>query len=236
MGTVAFNSTVTRAALGGGPDGTTFALAGEAMVSSEDLVPGDCISLPCDGLLVPCDAALLTGECMVNESMLTGEHRGALQWGGRHAQLSGPEGCILAARDRELVKRAGAEILGGQAGGRSQKTMHTKAVEKHWLPCRDESPFMASITIWVFSAGESVPVMKTPLPDGPQAINLIYSPEEHKRHTLFCGTQVLQAKSYVGQDVLAVVTRTGKHQATGCPSCARPTAQQSHCPNSAYST
>ncbi|XP_025059474.1 cation-transporting ATPase 13A2 isoform X3 [Alligator sinensis] len=107
---------------------------GEAMVSSEDLVPGDCISLPCDGLLVPCDAALLTGECMVNESMLT---------------------------------------------------------------------------------GESVPVMKTPLPDGPQAINLIYSPEEHKRHTLFCGTQVLQAKSYVGQDVLAVVTRTGFCTAKG---------------------
>uniref|UniRef100_A0A7M4FHJ4 ATPase cation transporting 13A2 n=1 Tax=Crocodylus porosus TaxID=8502 RepID=A0A7M4FHJ4_CROPO len=107
---------------------------GESMVSSEDLVPGDCISLPCDGFLIPCDAALLTGECMVNESMLT---------------------------------------------------------------------------------GESVPVMKTPLPDGPQAINLIYSPEEHKRHTLFCGTQVLQAKSYVGQDVLAVVTRTGFCTAKG---------------------
>lgn len=42
-------------------------------MSSADLVPGDCISLPTDGLLVPCDAALLTGECMVNESMLTGE-------------------------------------------------------------------------------------------------------------------------------------------------------------------
>uniref|UniRef100_A0A8C2U7L6 ATPase cation transporting 13A2 n=1 Tax=Coturnix japonica TaxID=93934 RepID=A0A8C2U7L6_COTJA len=45
----------------------------EAMVSSAELVPGDCISLPLDGVLVPCDAALLTGECMVNESMLTGE-------------------------------------------------------------------------------------------------------------------------------------------------------------------
>jgi len=47
--------------------------AEEAMVSSAELVPGDCISLPLDGVLVPCDAALLTGECMVNESMLTGE-------------------------------------------------------------------------------------------------------------------------------------------------------------------
>uniref|UniRef100_A0A674KAK0 ATPase cation transporting 13A2 n=1 Tax=Terrapene triunguis TaxID=2587831 RepID=A0A674KAK0_9SAUR len=110
------------------------AFAEEAVVSSLDLVPGDCISLPSDGFVVPCDAALLTGECMVNESMLT---------------------------------------------------------------------------------GESVPVMKTPLPSGPQAANMIYSPEEHKRHTLFCGTQVLQAKSYVGKEVLAVVTRTGFCTAKG---------------------
>ncbi|NXW49499.1 AT132 ATPase, partial [Nyctiprogne leucopyga] len=106
----------------------------EMVVSSVDLVPGDCISLPTDGMLVPCDAALLTGECMVNESMLT---------------------------------------------------------------------------------GESVPVMKTPLPAGSQAASTIYSPEEHRRHTLFCGTQVIQAKSYVGSDVLAVVTRTGFCTAKG---------------------
>ncbi|KFQ20514.1 putative cation-transporting ATPase 13A2, partial [Merops nubicus] len=105
----------------------------EMVVSSVDLVPGDCISLPTDGLLVPCDAALLTGECMVNESMLT---------------------------------------------------------------------------------GESVPVMKTPLPAGGQ-VSSTYSPEEHKRHTLFCGTQVIQAKSYVGGEVLAVVTRTGFCTAKG---------------------
>uniref|UniRef100_A0A8C3JQD5 ATPase cation transporting 13A2 n=1 Tax=Calidris pygmaea TaxID=425635 RepID=A0A8C3JQD5_9CHAR len=106
----------------------------EMVVSSADLVPGDCISLPADGMLVPCDAALLTGECMVNESMLT---------------------------------------------------------------------------------GESVPVMKTPLPGGNQAAGTLYSPEEHRRHTLFCGTQVIQAKSYVGREVLAVVTRTGFCTAKG---------------------
>lgn len=59
------------------------------------------------------------------------------------------------------------------------------------------------------TAGESVPVMKTPLPAGSQAAGTVYSPEEHRRHTLFCGTQVIQAKSYVGREVLAVVTRTG---------------------------
>ncbi|KFW06847.1 putative cation-transporting ATPase 13A2, partial [Eurypyga helias] len=62
----------------------------EMVVSSADLVPGDCISLPTDGMLVPCDAALLTGECMVNESMLTGESPGThtspftQDFGGHH--------------------------------------------------------------------------------------------------------------------------------------------------------
>ncbi|XP_041061868.1 cation-transporting ATPase 13A2 isoform X2 [Carcharodon carcharias] len=103
----------------------------EEMVNSQDLVPGDCIVIPEDGIQVPCDAALLTGECMANESMLT---------------------------------------------------------------------------------GESVPVMKTPLPD--QDVN--YSPEEHKRHTLFCGTRVLQSKNYsMDHQVVAVVVRTGFSTAKG---------------------
>ncbi|OWK50143.1 putative cation-transporting ATPase 13A2 [Lonchura striata] len=102
----------------------------ELVVSSAELVPGDCIRLPAAGALLPCDAALLSGECMVNESLLT---------------------------------------------------------------------------------GESVPVMKTPLPAG----RAVYCPEEHRRHTLFCGTQVIQAKAYVGGEVLAVVTRTGFCTAKG---------------------
>uniref|UniRef100_H3B7S7 Polyamine-transporting ATPase 13A2 n=1 Tax=Latimeria chalumnae TaxID=7897 RepID=H3B7S7_LATCH len=106
----------------------------EELVSSLDLVPGDCIIIPSDGLLVPCDAALLTGECMVNESMLT---------------------------------------------------------------------------------GESIPVLKTPLPCSGHAASSAYSPEEHKRHTLFCGTQIIQAKSYGEEKVIAVVTRTGFYTAKG---------------------
>nr|XP_056721435.1 polyamine-transporting ATPase 13A2 [Euleptes europaea] len=106
----------------------------ETTMNSSDLVPGDCIVVPADGMFVPCDVALLSGECMVNESLLT---------------------------------------------------------------------------------GESTPVMKTPLPEGLLAASTIYSPEEHRRHTLFCGTQVLQARSYVGADVLAVVTRTGFCTAKG---------------------
>ena len=45
----------------------------DVFLSSEELVPGDCLLIPPEGLLLPCDAALLAGECMVNESMLTGK-------------------------------------------------------------------------------------------------------------------------------------------------------------------
>lgn len=37
-----------------------------------DLVPGDIIVIPRYGFEVPCDIALLCGNCVVNESMLTG--------------------------------------------------------------------------------------------------------------------------------------------------------------------
>lgn len=106
----------------------------EEDVNSMDLVPGDCIIIPAGGILAPCDAALLTGECMVNESMLT---------------------------------------------------------------------------------GESVPVMKTPLPSDREAGSTVYSPVEHKRHSLFCGTQIIQSKSFDGEEVIAVVTRTGFYTEKG---------------------
>ncbi|XP_077955237.1 polyamine-transporting ATPase 13A3 isoform X4 [Gasterosteus aculeatus] len=43
----------------------------EAM--STDLVPGDVIIIPANGMIMPCDAVLTHGTCIVNESMLTGE-------------------------------------------------------------------------------------------------------------------------------------------------------------------
>ncbi|XP_062904803.1 polyamine-transporting ATPase 13A3-like isoform X2 [Mobula hypostoma] len=42
-------------------------------VSSAELVPGDVILLPEQEVVLPCDAVLLTGNVVVNESMLTGE-------------------------------------------------------------------------------------------------------------------------------------------------------------------
>ncbi|XP_058492092.1 polyamine-transporting ATPase 13A3-like isoform X1 [Solea solea] len=98
----------------------------EAM--STDLVPGDVVVIPTNGMIMPCDAVLIHGTCIVNESMLT---------------------------------------------------------------------------------GESVPVTKTSLPSSGEDSARSYDMEEHKRHTLFCGTHVIQTRFYTGELVKAVVVRTG---------------------------
>nr|XP_056719148.1 polyamine-transporting ATPase 13A3-like [Euleptes europaea] len=68
--------------------------------------------------------------------------------------------------------------------------------------------------------GESVPVTKTALPKTTQSANgllrdPVYSPEEHKRHTLFCGTCVIQTRYYSGEAVRALVIRTGFSSSKG---------------------
>ncbi|KAM4040354.1 polyamine-transporting ATPase 13A3 isoform 1-T1 [Anomaloglossus baeobatrachus] len=101
-------------------------------IMSTDLVPGDIMLIPANGTIMPCDAVLISGTCIVNESMLT---------------------------------------------------------------------------------GESVPVTKTNLPDpctdsrGVEDEN--YNTEVHKRHTLFCGTNVIQTRFYAGEPVKAIIVRTG---------------------------
>ncbi|XP_070701334.1 polyamine-transporting ATPase 13A3-like [Pempheris klunzingeri] len=95
---------------------------------STELVPGDVIIIPTNGMIMPCDAVLISGTCIVNESMLT---------------------------------------------------------------------------------GESVPVTKTSLPSSGEEAARSYNMEEHKRHTLFCGTHVIQTRFYAGELVKAVVVRTG---------------------------
>lgn len=41
-------------------------------ISSKDLVPGDIVVIP-DETIMPCDLILLSGSCVINEAMLTGE-------------------------------------------------------------------------------------------------------------------------------------------------------------------
>uniref|UniRef100_A0A8C6QBI9 Polyamine-transporting ATPase 13A3 n=1 Tax=Nothobranchius furzeri TaxID=105023 RepID=A0A8C6QBI9_NOTFU len=107
-------------------------------ILSTDLVPGDVMVIPRNGTIMPCDAVLISGTCIVNESMLT---------------------------------------------------------------------------------GESVPVTKTNLPNpasGQQGeVDDAYNTEEHKRHTLFCGTNVIQTRFYTGELVKAVVICTGFSTAKG---------------------
>ena len=60
--------------------------------------------------------------------------------------------------------------------------------------------------------GESVPVTKTPLPviqNENDINNIPFNSIKHKRHTLFCGTEVLQTRYYGNENVLAVVVNTG---------------------------
>lgn len=60
--------------------------------------------------------------------------------------------------------------------------------------------------------GESVPVTKTPMPN---SANVLYNEKEHARHTLFCGTQVIQTRYYGNERVYAVVIRTSFSTAKG---------------------
>ncbi|GFS05908.1 cation-transporting ATPase [Elysia marginata] len=61
--------------------------------------------------------------------------------------------------------------------------------------------------------GESVPVTKTPLLQSED--QEIYAPEQHKRHTLFSGTHIVQTRYYGQAKVTAVVVRTGFNTAKG---------------------
>ena len=60
--------------------------------------------------------------------------------------------------------------------------------------------------------GESAPEQKEP----PTGISGFYSPEKHRRHTLYAGTNVIQARAPNSQPVCtAVVIRTGFYTAKG---------------------
>jgi len=56
--------------------------------------------------------------------------------------------------------------------------------------------------------GESVPVIKTPLP-APERSEDIFSSEDHKRSILFNGTKIVQTRNYENTKVLALVINTG---------------------------
>ena len=61
--------------------------------------------------------------------------------------------------------------------------------------------------------GESVPVTKTSLPRHPPA--LAYHHKTHEKHTLKCGTNVIQTRRFRDQEVKAIVIRTGYNTTKG---------------------
>lgn len=84
--------------------------------------------------------------------------------------------------------------------------------EGFMLPCDTALISGTAIVNESMLTGESVPVTKTPIPN-PQAKqdpnNELYNTLKHKRHTLYCGTSVLQTRYFKGERVLAVVVKTG---------------------------
>ena len=52
---------------------TGTSVAGYDEIPERELVPGDVIVVPAHGCIMTCDAVLITGTCIVNESMLTGQ-------------------------------------------------------------------------------------------------------------------------------------------------------------------
>ncbi|CAN7985648.1 unnamed protein product [Ixodes hexagonus] len=66
--------------------------------------------------------------------------------------------------------------------------------------------------------GESVPVVKTPLPNpgaSQPSLDVAFHPKEHARHTLFSGTRIIQTRYYGTESVEALVVRTGFLTAKG---------------------
>lgn len=61
---------------------------------STELVPGDVIIIPTNGMIMPCDAVLIHGTCIVNESMLTGS-------------ISGQDAIFLSFQEFFWVERSG---------------------------------------------------------------------------------------------------------------------------------
>ena len=71
------------------------------------------------------------------------------------------------------------------------------------------SDFVAFSQCLNFITGESVPVTKTPIS---QFEDEIYNDRYHQKHTLLCGTEVIQTRSTSQNNhVLAVVIRTGNY-------------------------
>ncbi|KAJ4445475.1 hypothetical protein ANN_07283 [Periplaneta americana] len=151
------------------------------------LVPGDVIVVPPHGCDMHCDAVLLSGSCIVNESMLTA-------FAAQATSVLYSELSIAIKSQTNRPLEGGAHKLPLQSTKREENTEPTVLLN---ISC---------------ILGESVPVNKTSIP---RLSGVPYDPKEDVNHTLFCGTKVIQTRFYGNERVCAVVLRTGFLTAKG---------------------
>lgn len=91
-------------------------------VDSIDLVPGDVMVIPRRGFIMPCDAVLVSGSCITNESMLTGE------------SLPMTKASIftnLSDRDEDVADHGDNDHYDGKGKGRDSDVENASKVRDH---------------------------------------------------------------------------------------------------------
>ncbi|XP_003378651.1 e1-E2 ATPase family protein [Trichinella spiralis] len=124
--------------------------------------------------------------------------------------MFGSSGCLSDQEEPDRVAEDGPQGRRDQRTARSTTPMrldHATA-EGCIMMCDAVLIFGNCIVNESSLTGESVPVMKTAIPAG-GATQVNYDHKIHAKHTLYCGTHVLQTRYYSGHEVKAVVTRTG---------------------------
>lgn len=86
-------------------------------VDSENLVPGDIFEIDCDMETLPCDALLISGEVLLNESMLTGESIPVVR-----KSIPSREPLSDHLDDKSSILYAGTKIMRIK-GGNARRTM-----------------------------------------------------------------------------------------------------------------
>jgi cation-transporting ATPase 13A2 len=81
-------------------------------INSRELVPGDVIQIPEDGLAFPCDLILMSGTVIVNEVMLTGESTPIIKTG-----VPNTTNCFDPSVDKKYILFAGTKIIQKRSTG-----------------------------------------------------------------------------------------------------------------------
>ncbi len=84
---------------------------------SEEMVPGDIFEIDCDMEILPCDALLISGEVLLNESMLTGESIPVVR-----KSIPTREALSAHLDDKSSILYAGTRLMRVK-GGNSRRTL-----------------------------------------------------------------------------------------------------------------